>query len=124
MVSSTAAFAEQVDGISPGDVEPLGFFREFIASPDRIGWWLTLDSPPGEDGGAIAARVRTFAASLADPVPTRSDVVIAVTHSPLIRAAGLDFLGRDLGEPPWLSGLLISIGDDGAMQADVYEEDR
>lgn len=122
MVSSTEAFADQVDGVSADDVAVLGFFTKFIESPDRIGWWLTLDSPPGETVTAVAARLRFFAKSLADPVPIRSDTVVAITHSPLIRAAGLDLLGRDIGEPPWVSGLLIKVDDDGALQAEVYEE--
>lgn len=121
MVSSTDAFADQIDGVSGEDVAALDFFTEFIDSPDRIGWWLTLDSPPGEDATAIAARVRSFAASLADPVPARTETVIAVTHSPLIRAAGLDLLGYDIGEPSWISGLVISV-EDGTLRADVLEE--
>jgi broad specificity phosphatase PhoE len=124
MVSSTDAFASQVGGVAAADVADLGFFTEFIESPDRIGWWLTDATPPGEDAAAIATRVRSFAVSLADPVPARSEAVIAVTHSPLIRAAGLDLLGRDIGEPPWVSGLLISVGDEGGLVAEVYEESR
>lgn len=120
MVSSLEAFAAQVDGLSPEDVASLDFFPEFIASPDRIGWWLRHESPPGEDARSIAARVRSFAASLTDPVPVRPEVVVAVTHSPLVRAAGLDFLGRDIGEPPWVSGLLVIVEDDQHMSAEVF----
>jgi hypothetical protein len=46
-------------------------------------------------------------------------VVVAVTHSPLLRAAGLDFLGRDIGEPPWVSGLLVTVGADATMSAEM-----
>lgn len=120
MVSSVDAFAEQVEGVSARDVGALDFFPEFIASPDRIGWWLTLDSPPGEDAPAVASRMRSFAISLADPVPGRSDVVVAVTHSPLIRAVSLDLLGRDIGEPPWVSGLMIEVDAETTLHAEVY----
>ena len=123
MVSSTEAFADQVDGVTAEDVEALDFFREFIASPDRIGWWLSLDSPPGEDASTVSARVHSFAISLADPVPGRSDVVVAVTHSPLIRAVGLELLGRDIGEPPWVSGLEIEVESGASLHAEVYEGD-
>lgn len=122
MVSSIEAFAEQVEGITAEDVAALDFFPEFIAAPDRIGWWLTLESPPGEDAATLADRVRSFATSLADPVPRRANTVIAVTHSPLIRATGLFFLGEDIGEPPWVTGLVVTVDDDGAMRAEVYEE--
>lgn len=123
MVSSASAFAEQVDGLSAEDVESLEFFQRFIASTDRIGWWLTHASPPGEDARAIAVRLRSFAASLGDPVPGRPGSVIAVTHSPLIRAAGLDLLGYDIGEPPWVSGLLVLVAGDGTMRAEVFGEE-
>jgi hypothetical protein len=49
--------------------------------------------------------------------------VIAVTHSPLIRAAGLDLLGYDIGEPPWVSGLLVLVAGDGTMRAEVFGEE-
>jgi broad specificity phosphatase PhoE len=120
MVSSLEAFAAQVDGISPEDVASLDFFPEFISSPDRIGWWLRHESPPGEDARSVAARVRSFAASLSDPVPARPEVVIAITHSPLVRAAGLDLLGRDIGEPPWVSGLLVIVDGAHHISAEIF----
>jgi broad specificity phosphatase PhoE len=102
-------------------VASIDFFPAFFASPDRIGWWLGHESPPGEDASALAARVRSFAASLVDPVPDQAKVVVAVTHSPLIRAAGLDLLGHDIGEPPWVSGLLVSVADDRSLSAEVFD---
>jgi broad specificity phosphatase PhoE len=119
MVSSAYALADQVEGLSPEDVVSLDFFPEFIESPDRVGWWLAHESPPGEDARSVAARIRAFARSLVDPVPGRPDVVVAVTHSPLLRAAGLDFLGRDIGEPPWVSGLLVTVGANATMSAEM-----
>jgi broad specificity phosphatase PhoE len=67
----------------------------------------------------VATRFKAFARSLADPVPGRPDVVVAVTHSPLLRAAGLEFLGRDIGEPPWVSGLLVRVGANQMMSAET-----
>ena len=124
MVSSAEAMAAQVEDMSAEQVLTHDFFPEFFASPDRIGWWLTHHSPPGEDAAAIAARVRAFAASLIDPISGDPDVVVAVTHSPLLRAAGLDLLGRDIGEPPWVSGLLIEVGDRGKLSAEVLTGDQ
>jgi broad specificity phosphatase PhoE len=119
MVSSTDALADQVNSLSPDDVGSLEFFPEFIESPDRIGWWLAHESPPGEDASSVAARFRAFAASFVDPVPGRPNVVVAVTHSPLLRAAGLDLLGHDIGEPPWISGLLVTVRADRTMSAEI-----
>jgi broad specificity phosphatase PhoE len=121
MVSSAESLAAQVDGLAPDDVAELDFFPEFFASPDRIGWWLTHDSPPGEGAAALAERVRSFAASLTDPIPGDPEIVVAVTHSPLLRAVGLDLLGRDIGEPAWISGLSIEVEPDGAMTAEVFD---
>jgi broad specificity phosphatase PhoE len=120
MVSSAEALAEQVEDMSAEEVLSHDFFPEFFASPDRIGWWLTHESPPGEDAAAIAARVRAFAASLTDPIPGDPGVVVAVTHSPLLRATGLDLVGRDIGEPPWISGLLIEVSGDGTLEAEIF----
>ncbi|MGI9647322.1 MAG: histidine phosphatase family protein [Acidimicrobiia bacterium] len=115
MVSSPEALAAQVDGLSAQDVARLAFFREFLAAPDRIGMWLTHGSPPGEDARSVATRVRSFAASMVDSIPGRPEVVVAVTHSPLLRAVALDFLGRDIGEPPWVTGLVLSVAEDRTM---------
>lgn len=120
MVSSPQALADQVAGLSPDEVPSLDFFPAFMASPERIGWWLTHPSPPGEDAAAVAARIRAFAASLADPVPARPRVVVAVTHSPLLRAVALDVLGHDVGEPPWVAGLVVTVGDDAKMSLDGF----
>ena len=121
MVSSADALAEQVDGLSAEDVGSLEFFPTFFDSPDRIGWWLAHPSPPGEDARSLAARVESFAGSLVDPVPDRPEVVVAVTHSPLLRAVAQDTLGNDIGEPPWLSGLLIVVDDDRNMTVEVFD---
>jgi broad specificity phosphatase PhoE len=115
MVSSPDALAAQVEGLAAEDVASLRFFPDFMAAPDRIGWWLAHESPPGEDARSVAARVRSFAASLVDPIPDRPEVVVAVTHSPLLRAVGLDYLGRDIGEPPWVAGLVLTVASDGGM---------
>jgi broad specificity phosphatase PhoE len=120
MVSSHEAFAEQVPGLQPEDVPSLGFFPQFITESDRIGWWLRHEDPPGEGARAIAERIRVFARSLADPYPQNRAVVVGVTHSPLLRAAALDALGHDIGEPPWISGLLLEVAASGAITTQVF----
>ena len=121
MVSSADALAGQVDGLSPEEVASLGFFPEFFASPDRIGWWLRHDAPPGEGHREVAARMRSFATSLMDPVRHQPGVVVAVTHSPLLRAVGLDFLGRDVGEPTWVAGLLLTLTEDRRITVEMFD---
>jgi broad specificity phosphatase PhoE len=121
MVSSADALAEQVEGLSAEDVASLEFFPTFFDSPDRIGWWLAHPAPPGEDARSVAARVESFAGSLIDPVPDGPEVVVAVTHSPLLRAVALDSLGHDIGEPPWVSGLLMVVDDDRNATVEVFD---
>jgi broad specificity phosphatase PhoE len=121
MVSSADALAEQVEGLSAEDVASLEFFPTFFDSPDRIGWWLAHLSPPGEDARSVAARVESFAGSLVDPIPDRPEVVVAVTHSPLLRAVAYDSLGHDIGEPPWLSGLLMVVDDERNPTVEVFD---
>ena len=121
MVSSAEALAEQVEGLSAQDVSSIEFFPTFFESSDRIGWWLAHSSPPGEDARSVAARVESFAGSLVDPIPDKAEVVVAVTHSPLLRAVALDSLGHDIGEPPWVSGLLLVIDDDRNTTVEVFD---
>lgn len=120
MVSSPEALASQVEGLAPSDVASLEFFPHFFESSDRIGWWLSHASPPGDNASAVATRVRSFTASLTDPVANMPGVVVAVTHSPLLRAVGLDVLGRDIGEPPWVAGFTIDFDEDGEWSLDPF----
>jgi broad specificity phosphatase PhoE len=111
MVSSEAAFAVQVPGFEESDISRVAFFREWLGAPDRVGWWVAHKNPPGDDAVAVAARIRTFAASLAD----RQDgtaFTVGITHSPVLRAVARDVTGEDPGEPRWLAGLVADIAPD------------
>ena len=69
MVSSPSALAEQVPGMTAEQVEANPWWMQFFAAPDRIGWWLEQEDPPGENVEQLAARILTFARSIADPGP-------------------------------------------------------
>jgi len=121
MVSSEAAFAVQVPGFTEADVAKVGFFAEWLTVPDRVGWWVGHAQPPGDDAAAVAARIRTFAASLAD----RDDATaftVGITHSPVLRACALDVTGADIGEPNWLAGLEAEISADRAVRLQLLPE--
>ena len=107
MVSSPEALAAQVPGLTPEQCAAHPFFGTFVGHADRVGWWLTHPSPPGDDARAVAARVRAFVASLLD-LPAPQGTVIAVTHSPLVRAVGVACGDEDTGEPAHLSGYLLA----------------
>jgi broad specificity phosphatase PhoE len=112
MVSSAAALAEQVPGMTVDEAAAVPFFAVFFEHPDRIGWWLRLGDVPGEDAQALARRIDHFAASLPDRTARPAELTVGVTHSPVLRACALAHLGHDPGEPEWLTGLELSVGPD------------
>jgi broad specificity phosphatase PhoE len=114
MVSTAAAFAEQVPGVTEADVTGVGFFASFLRSGDRIGCWLDHADPPGENAAAVAARVRKFALSLGHSPAGQPDLVVGVTHSPVLRAVAAHYLGSDPGEPGHLHGCALRPLADGS----------
>jgi broad specificity phosphatase PhoE len=104
--------AEQVPGMTLDEAAAVPFFVEFFDHPDRIGWWLRLGDVPGDDAGAVARRIGHFAASLPDRTIQPAELTVGVTHSPVLRACALAHLGRDPGEPEWLTGLELSVSSD------------
>lgn len=121
LVSSVEAVAEQVDGLSVEDAARVPFFQGFLSAQDRVGWWLRESNPPGESAATVARRIVGFASSLAD-IHSPSSTTIAVTHSPILRACALEFLGRDIGEPDWVAGLLVDIGSDRSLHITMLEQ--
>jgi broad specificity phosphatase PhoE len=97
------------------------FFREWLSVPDLVGWWLAHKNPPGDDAAAVAARIRTFAATLADRQDDTA-FTVAVTHSPVLRAVAWDLTGADPGEPAWLAGLEAEIAADRSVQIRVLPD--
>jgi broad specificity phosphatase PhoE len=118
MVSSVEALAEQLSA-PPVDAEILAnhpFFGAFWASSDRIGYWVEHPAPPGEDTMAVARRQMTFATSLLDApgdAPTR---YVLATHSPVLRAILLHYLGEDPGEPEHLEPVDLTLASGEARE--------
>ena len=121
MVSSEEAFATQIPGFTEADVAKVEFFAEWLTVPDRVGWWVRHPAPPGDDAAAVAARIRTFAGSLADREDTPA-FTVGITHSPVLRACALEAAGADTGEPNWLAGLEAEISDDRSVRLQVLPE--
>jgi broad specificity phosphatase PhoE len=118
MVSSADAFAAQVPWLSPDDVLAAPFFAGFLTAPDRIEYWLRSTNPPGDDRAGVAARIVAFARSLGNP-GTGADTVVAVTHSPVLRAVAVGLGLEDPGEPPYLTGYAVHVQTDGTARAEV-----
>jgi broad specificity phosphatase PhoE len=120
MVSSPAALAEQVPGMTVDEAAAVPFFTEFYDHPDRIGWWLRLAAVPGDDAEAVARRIGHFAASLPDRAGQPAELTVGVTHSPVLRACALAHLGHDPGEPEWLTGVELSVSSDRSVAVCWY----
>jgi broad specificity phosphatase PhoE len=116
MVSSAAALADQVPGMSEAAAVGVPFFAGFLSAPDRIGWWLRHHDPPGDDAPTVLRRIMAFAGSLADLGADAAQVTVGVTHSPVLRACALAVGGHDPGEPDWLGGLEAHIRPDRSVQ--------
>lgn len=121
MVSSAAALAEQVPGLSEQDATANLFFADFIPSKDRIGWWLSHSDPPGDSADSLADRVEAFARSIDDPGPLRGRLVIGVTHSPLLRSVLRRGTGRDPGEPAYITGAQLTVRQDRTVTITPYD---
>ena len=121
MVSSEQAFAAQIPGFTEADVAKVAFFADWLTVPDRVGWWVRHPEPPGDDAAAVAARIATFAASLADRDDSTA-FTVGITHSPVLRACALEVAGTDIGEPNWLAGLEAEVGADRSVTMRVLPE--
>jgi broad specificity phosphatase PhoE len=116
MVSSAAALADQVPGMSEEAAAGAPFFAGFLSAPDRIGWWLRHHDPPGDDAQTVLRRIQAFARSLADLGSDAPPVTVGVTHSPVLRACALAVSDHDPGEPEWLAGLEALVRPDRSVQ--------
>lgn len=121
MVSSHAALAEQVPGMSEAEAKASGWWTTFVRHRDRVGWWLRQDEPPGESARDLVVRIHRFAATLADPGPLRGRTVIGVTHSPLLRAVLLHATGADPGEPGYVTGAELTIDPGEGVRITAYD---
>lgn len=121
MVSSPASLAEQVAGMTLDQVEANSWWTGFFQAPDRIGWWLAQEDPPGENSRDVAHRVRQFARSFADPGPHHGRLLVCVTHSPLLRSILSEVSGQDPGEPAYVTGALIQVSSTGQVDTWPYD---
>lgn len=122
MVSSAEALAEQLSPSPPPEVlSEHPFFREFWASPERVGYWVGLEDPPGEDAVAVARRQLTFALSLREATVERPVRYLLVTHSPVLRAILRCYLGGDPGEPEYLESVDLALPGEEAPELGFRE---
>ncbi|MEM1373686.1 MAG: histidine phosphatase family protein [Pseudomonadota bacterium] len=115
MGSKAEFFASQCDHLdmTPDKVMEHRFYRGFLTAPDRIEYWLTHATPPGETAADVAKRVLAFAESFRAAQSERDLVVACVTHSPVMRAIIVRGLGiSDPGEPEWVEEIVLKLSAD------------
>lgn len=125
MVSTAEDLAVQLPPWGPGAKELSGhhFFREFWGSDDRVGYWVSHPSPPGEDSTAVGRRLVAFASSLREVPTGLPQRYLCVTHSPIIRALLRCFFeGGDPGEPDYLEALELSASPGEALYLSFRKE--
>lgn len=120
MVSSPESLAEQVPGMTAAQAAANAWWATFFHAPDRIGWWLGQDDPPGETRKDVSARLWRFARTFADPGPYRGRLVVCVTHSPLLRSLAIGAGLPDPGELDYVTGSRVSVGDDGRLDVETF----
>lgn len=117
------AIAGQAPGISPEDVVRSPFFGELISAKERVGYWLEHPNPPGEDAHAVARRIVSFVRSLGDGAGRAGATIVAITHSPVLRAVRLGFENVYTREPPFLHGFSLIAGQNGDISFSLFETD-
>jgi broad specificity phosphatase PhoE len=121
MVSSAETLAAQVPGMSADEAAASQWWSTFFVAPDRVGWWLEQDDPPGDSSIDVAGRILRFARSLADVGPLQGRTVIGVTHSPVLRSVLVAGGCGDPGELGYVTGADLRILPDGATRTANYD---
>lgn len=120
MVSSPESLAEQVPGMTATQAAANAWWDTFFHAPDRIGWWLGQDDPPGETRDDVSARLQRFARTFADPGPYTGRLVVCVTHSPLLRSLAIGAGLPDPGELDYVTGSRVTVSDDGRLDVATF----
>lgn len=114
--------ASQVDGVEPSTVAASVFYGALLRASDRVGYWLEHGNVPGESAHEVGRRVDVLARSLVDVESWRGRTVVAITHSPVLRAVRLQHIGGYSKEPPFLHGYSLTLCR-GALEFDEFTTD-
>ncbi len=115
MAEGAPALAAQSPQINETDVGNSVFFHDFVRAGDRVGYWLEHGNPPGDTARDVGVRLDRFARSLADVPAWIGRTVVAITHSPVLRAVRYHHWGDYSKEPPFLHGYSLTVGADGDL---------
>lgn len=115
--------SSQSPGVEPSAVEASVFYSAIITAKDRVGCWLEHGNVPGENAHAVGQRIDTLARSLADVPAWHGRTVVAITHSPVLRAVRVRHTGEYSKEPPFLHGYSLSLRADGVLDFAEFATD-
>lgn len=116
MTGTAGAIADQAPGVTAQDVKANAFYRDFLDAADRIGFWLYHNTPPGDDARTVGRRIDALVRSLTDVPGGAGRSILGITHSPVLRAVAMMFLGDDPGEPRHLHGYALSLRASGELR--------
>ena len=123
MGEGAAMLAAQSPAVSVEDVEASPFFSDFMEAKDRVGFWLEHGNPPGETARDVGFRIDHFARSLCDVPAWAGQIVVAITHSPVMRAVRYQHWAEYSSEPPFLHGYDLVVGADGDLSLSEFATD-
>lgn len=115
--------ASQVAGVDEAAVEQSAFYGGLLTAKDRVGYWLEHGNVPGETAHDVGRRVDVLARSLVDVAAWRGKTVVAMTHSPVLRAVRLHHEGFYSKEPPFLHGYSLVASPQGAVTFEEFATD-
>lgn len=123
MGEGAATLAAQSPAVVEDDVLASSFYAGFLDAKDRIGYWLEHGNPPGENARDVGVRVDMFARSLADVPAWEGKIVVAISHSPVMRAVRYHHWGAYSREPPFLHGYDLTLDAVGELRLSTFETD-
>jgi broad specificity phosphatase PhoE len=115
MAEGAAALAAQSPSVDEDDVGQVPFYRDLMVAPDRVGFWLEHGNPPGDTARDVGYRIDSFARSLNDVPAWAGRTVVAITHSPVLRAVRYHHWGEYSKEPPFLHGYRLICDEHGGL---------
>jgi len=123
MAEGAEALAAQAPGVTPEDVLDVPFYQSLMTAKDRVGYWLEHKSPPGDNATAVGRRINNFARSLADRADLQGRTVVAMTHSPVLRAVRYHHWAEYSREPPFLHGYSLTLYRTNELKLEIFTTD-
>ena len=120
MGEGAATLAALAQGVGVEEVRESSLYSALLDADDRVGFWLESGNVPGDDATDVGRRIDVFARSLGDVPGWRGQTVVAVTHSPVLRAVRLRHWSDYSKEPPFLHGYELVVDHSGGLTLSAF----